>query len=198
MQDSASSAVLNRVVSGNSSEIRGNVLSNGRVFLINPAGILIGRDAVVDTAGLVMSTLAMRDEDFMTGRLHFEDDGSAAPLVNQGYIKTAPGGEISLIAPTITNQSLAGNPNSGLIERTAGDLILAAGSAITIASLDHPDISFEVRAPQHEVVNLGQLLAAGGSVSVLAGTLRHAGEINADAPTYDDAGRVVLAVSHKD
>ncbi|MEQ8663859.1 MAG: filamentous hemagglutinin N-terminal domain-containing protein, partial [Gammaproteobacteria bacterium] len=193
IQESAASAVLNRVVGGSSSEILGNLLSNGRVFLINEAGILIGRDAMVDTAGLVLSTLDIDDADFLGGRLQFAGDASNGGITNHGYIKTAPGGEIILIAPRIVNEAQPGNPVSGLIESPEGELVLAAGTAITIASLDHPDITFEVSAPEHEVVNLGRLLAAGGSVSVLAGTLHHSGEINADAITRDSAGNVVLA-----
>src|SRR5207249_2249903 len=42
IQQSSSSAVLNRVVGADISQIQGQLLSNGRVFLINPAGILIG------------------------------------------------------------------------------------------------------------------------------------------------------------
>ncbi len=195
IQESAASAVLNRVVGGSSSEILGNLLSNGRVFLINEAGILIGRDATIDTAGLVMSTLDIQDADFLGGRLQFAGDADNGGITNHGYIKSAPGGEIILIAPRIINEPQAGNPRSGLIESPQGDLVLAAGTAITIASLDHPDITFEVSAPENEAVNLGRLLAAGGSVSVLAGTLRHSGEINADAISRDSAGNVVLAAT---
>jgi filamentous hemagglutinin family protein len=91
IQESAASAVLNRVVGGSSSEILGNLLSNGRVFLINEAGILIGRDATIDTAGLVMSTLDIQDADFLGGRLHFEGDADNGGITNHGYIKSAPG-----------------------------------------------------------------------------------------------------------
>ena len=42
IQQSTSSAVLNRVVGADISKIAGQLSSNGRVFLINPAGIVIG------------------------------------------------------------------------------------------------------------------------------------------------------------
>lgn len=197
IQQGADSAVLNRVTTQNSSEIFGQLLSNGRVFLINPAGILVGRDAVVDTAGLVMSTLDIKDADFTAGRFRFEGGPGSGAITNHGYIKAAPNGEIILIAPRIVNAPEAGNVQSGLIEAENGELILAAGHAITISSLDDPDISFDVQAPEHEVVNLGQLIARGGSVSAFAGTLRHSGEINADALSIDDTGRVVLTASHR-
>jgi filamentous hemagglutinin family protein len=41
-QQSPSSAVLNRVVGGDPSQILGALQSNGRVFLINPNGIVFG------------------------------------------------------------------------------------------------------------------------------------------------------------
>src|SRR5215210_3831212 len=81
-QQSASSAVLNRVVGADISQINGQLLSNGRVFLINPAGIVIGGGAIVDTAGFVAATLNMLDADFVAGKLKFQADGTAGSIVN--------------------------------------------------------------------------------------------------------------------
>ena len=197
IQQNAASAVLNRVTAPNASEILGALQSNGHVFLINPAGILIGRDATVDTAGLVMSTLDIKDADFTAGRFKFEGGDSSGAITNHGYIKAAPNGEVVLIAPKIVNAPEAGNDKSGLIETPNGELILAAGHALTISSLDDPNISFEVKAPDGEIVNLGRLLAKGGTASVLAGTIRHSGEINADTLGVDDTGRIVLKATDK-
>ena len=197
IQQDTASAVLNRVTTQNSSEIFGQLLSNGQVFLINSAGILIGRDAVVDTAGMVLSTLNIKDADFTAGHYKFEGSAASGTIANHGYIKSAPNGEIILIAPKILNSSIPGNEKSGLIESENGDLILAAGYALTLSSLDDPDVSFEVQAPENEIINIGQLLAKGGTASVLAGTIRHSGEINADALSVDDRGRVVLSASHR-
>ena len=197
IQQNAASSVLNRVTSGNSSEIFGNLVSNGRVFLINPTGILIGRDGSIDTAGVLLSTLRISDQDFLKGRLHFEGTASNGAITNHGYIKTAPGGEVVLLAPRIENSSEKGNAKSGIIESSNGELLLAAGTAITIASLDDPDISFDVKAPDNEVVNLGRLLSRGGTASILAGTIRHSGEINADSVGRNAAGRIVLKASDR-
>ena len=197
IQQNAASSVLNRVVAGNSSEILGKLVSNGRVFLINPAGILIGRDGSIDTAGVLLSTLQISDQDFLNGRLHFRGDDSSGAITNHGYIKSAPGGEVVLLAPRIENSPEKGNAKSGIIESPNGDLLLAAGSAITIASLDDPDISFDVRAPDNEVVNLGRLLSRGGTASILAGTIRHSGEVNADSIGRNTEGRIVLRASKR-
>src|SRR5688572_37998 len=106
IQQSATSSVLNRVVGADISQIHGQLLSNGRVFLINPAGILIGAGAVIDTAGFVGSTLKMLDGDFLAGKLKFQGDGTAGSIVNQGWIKAGQGGNIVLVAPHIQNSGI--------------------------------------------------------------------------------------------
>src|SRR6186997_3201829 len=143
VQQSSSSAVLNRVVGADISQIQGQLLSNGRVLLINPAGILIGSGAVIDTAGFVGSTLNMLDSDFLAGKLKFQGDSGSGSIINQGWIRTGYGGQVALVAPSIEN--------SGLIHTPGGELILAAGQKVTVSSLDHEGVQFEVQAPTDSV-----------------------------------------------
>lgn len=188
VQPSASSAVLNRVVGGDLSAIHGQLLSNGRVFLINPSGIVVGPNAVIDTAGLLASTLQMKDEDFLAGRLRFEaGPGGAGAIENHGLIHAGPGGEVVLIAPSIEN--------SGTIKVEDGQILLAAGRKLTLSSLDAKGIAFEVQAPEDSVVNLGELLADGGAVRAFAGTLRNRGRVQADTIGIDASGEIVLSAS---
>ena len=189
IQQSSASAVLNRVVGGELSQIYGQLLSNGRVFLINPGGIVMGPGAVVDTAGFVASTLNLMDADFIAGNLKFQGDANSGSIVNQGWIRTGYGGKVVLVAPHIEN--------SGLIHTPGGELILAAGQKLSIASLDHEGVQFEVQAPADSVVNVGKLLADGGAIGVFAGTLRHSGDIRANSLVYDQAGRVVLQAANE-
>jgi len=189
IQQSASSAVLNRVTGGNVSQIYGQLLSNGRVFLVNPGGIVVGPGAIVDTAGFVGSTLHMLDSDFLAGRLKFQGDPSSGSIINQGWIRTGYGGHVVLVAPSIEN--------SGLIHTPGGELILAAGQKVTVSSLDHEGVQFEVQAPSDSVLNVGKLIADGGAVGVFAGTLKHSGEIRANSLVYDEAGRVLLKAQNE-
>ncbi len=183
VQQSTGSAVLNRVVSQVPSDILGQLLSNGRVFLINPNGIVFGQDAVIDTAGLIASTLDMSDEDFINENLKFQGS-NAADIQNRGYIKAGANGDIFLIAPNIEN--------SGIIETEGGQIILVAGESITIASLASDHIVFDVQAPDNEVVNLGEVITHGGAAKMFAGTIKHSGSINADSISLDSQGLVVL------
>lgn len=184
IQQSSSSAVLNRVVGPDISSIQGLLQSNGRVFLINPAGILIGPSGSIDTAGFVGSTLNMQNADFLAGKLRFSGDASSGTIINQGWIRTSYGGNVLLVAPRIEN--------SGLIQTPGGELILAAGQKLTVSSLDQEGVQFEVQAPADSVVNVGKLLADGGAVGVFAGSIKHSGDIRANALVRDEAGKVVL------
>ena len=184
IQQSGASAVLNRVVGQDPSAVLGQLLSNGRVFLINPNGIVFGPSAVVDTAGLVASSLNITNEDFLSGTYRFTGDGDSGSVENQGLIKAGANGDVFLIAPSIEN--------SGIIESDGGDLVLAAGRSVLLTSLDAVGVTFEVQAPEDAAVNLGQLLSAGGAAAIFAGTLRHSGDINVDAVSVDEYGQVLL------
>ncbi|MCB1085943.1 MAG: filamentous hemagglutinin N-terminal domain-containing protein, partial [Verrucomicrobiae bacterium] len=56
-QPGSRSAALNRVRGASASTIEGALRANGRVYLINPNGILIGPSGTVDVGGFVASTL---------------------------------------------------------------------------------------------------------------------------------------------
>src|SRR4051794_40319873 len=103
IQQNPNSAVLNRIVGQDPSQILGALQSNGRVFLINPSGILFGQGAQVDVNGLVASTLNIGNEDFINGKMHFKAGDKAANLKNQGTITTPNGGQVYLIAPNVEN-----------------------------------------------------------------------------------------------
>ncbi len=92
IQQSASSAVLNRITGQNPSYILGILQSNGQVFLINPNGVLFGQGARVDVNGLVVSTLGLSNQDFLAGTYNFIAAPGAGAIRNRGAITTPTGG----------------------------------------------------------------------------------------------------------
>lgn len=178
------SAILNRVTGQDPSTILGQLSSNGRVFLINPNGMVFGPNAVIDTASFVASTLNTTDRDFLAGKLSFDGRADAGSIKNYGLIQARNDGGVYLIAPSIEN--------SGVIRTETGNLLLAAGQKLTISSLDVDHISFEVQAPQSEVLNLGKLLTGGGAMGVFASSIRNHGVIEASSATVDRQGIIKL------
>ena len=184
MQQSASSAVLNRVISQNPSSILGALQSNGRVFLINPNGILFGAGAQIDVAGLVASTLNLSNADFLAGRLKFTEVPGAGSVVNQGNITTGAGGQVYLVGPGVTN--------SGLITSPKGEVVLAAGNSVELVDPGTPNLRVAISAPDNEARNLGRIVAEAGRVGIYAGLINHAGTIRADSAVVGENGQILL------
>ena len=187
IQQNAASAVLNRVIGQDPSVILGQLLSNGRVFLINPSGIAFGRGAVIDVAGLVASTLNLTDADFLSGRMRFGGAGGEGKLGNAGTISTREGGQVYLIAPNVENQA------GGVITAPGGEVMIVAGRTVELVDARAPEIRVEYTAPQNEAVNAGQVVAAGGRVGIYGTLIRNSGLVSASRASVGEGGKIVLA-----
>jgi filamentous hemagglutinin family protein len=193
IQQSPSSAVLNRVTTQNPSQILGSlqsklldgVTTGGRVFLINPNGILFGAGAQIDVGGLVASTLRMSDDDFLAGRMRF-GDGLGKSVVNDGSIATGAGGSVYLIGSGVTN--------NGIIRSPQGEVVLAAGNSVELVSPGTPNLRVEIAALDNEARNLGQIISEAGRIGIYAGLINNSGQIRADS-AVSEGGRILLRAS---
>lgn len=160
VQPNSSSVALNRVLGPDPSSILGSLSANGKVFLLNPNGVLFGRGAQVNVGGLVASTLNMSDGDFMAGRYHFAGNSNATVL-NQGSIN-APGGFVALLGAEVGND--------GIILARLGTVALAAGSAMTldVAGDGLLNVTVSQGAVNALVQNGGLIQADGGQVLLTA------------------------------
>ncbi|MDI1246668.1 MAG: filamentous hemagglutinin N-terminal domain-containing protein, partial [Rhodoferax sp.] len=188
IQQSSASAVLNRVTGQNPSQILGQLQSNGRVFLINPNGIVFGAGSRIDTAGLIASTLNLSDADFLGGKLRLTGTGSEGKVENQGTITTTTGGFVYLIAPNVEN--------SGVIHAPNGDVLLAAGQSVEIADGLNPALRVVLTAPEGQVVNLGQILAESGRIGLHGGMVANSGTISASSAVAE-GGKIYLRATEK-
>jgi filamentous hemagglutinin family protein len=160
VQPSSAAVALNRVVGSNASNIYGTLTANGKVFLINPNGILFAPGSQVNVGGLVASTLNMSDSDFMSGKNVFAKDGSAGSVINQGNITAAD--HVVLIGPQVKNE--------GAI--AARVTALAAGDKV---SLDFSgdkllNVTVDTAAAGANVANSGAITADGSLVLMTTGT----------------------------
>ncbi len=123
----ANSVELDRVTGGlGPSQILGSLSSNGRVFLVNPDGILFGAGSKVNVGGLLATTHDISNSDFMAGRYNFTGPGNpSASIVNQGSITAQTGGFAALVAPGVRN-------NTGTITATLGQVGLASANSFAL------------------------------------------------------------------
>ncbi|WP_404710695.1 YDG domain-containing protein [Sphingomonas sp. MMS24-J13] len=175
-------ATLNRVTGGVSSELLGTLSATGSVYLINPSGILIGKDAKVNVGGsFLASTLALTDDSFMTGGSFLFSGNSSAQIVNLGTI-SAQGGDVFLIARQVTNQ--------GAIAAAQGTVGLATGSSVLLKD-SGSDQRVYVQIGGGDLTNSGtisaaqaELRSADGNIYALAGN--DGGAISATGTEYRD------------
>jgi len=198
------SAVLNRVNSGSiPTEFNGALNANGRVFLVNPAGIIFGDGSTINVSQLVASGLNMSDWAFDAvlanpdNQMVFE--GGDGDVTNLAIIQAED--SVYLIGNKISNLGVIVAPN-GLLVMAAGDNVYLAqdGSNVLVEletdpGNDYPDIrnSGNVNLSNGTIVlaagdsfsraisNVGILSASGGSITAQAACVRNNGYMFVDS-----------------
>ncbi|KAG8149240.1 two-partner secretion domain-containing protein [Burkholderia catarinensis] len=166
-QPTDKSIALNRVIGPHMTEIQGKLDANGRVFLVNPNGVVFGKGAQVNVGGLVATTRNISDEDFLNGKYRFSGTSQRA-VVNEGTITAAEGGSVALLGAQVSN--------SGTIQAKLGRVALGAGNTMTVNFDGNGLLNLQVDdgAVDAQVHNGGLLKADGGEVLM---TARAAGDL---------------------
>ncbi|EBO9885206.1 filamentous hemagglutinin N-terminal domain-containing protein, partial [Salmonella enterica] len=163
VQPDSSSVALNRVTGASGSQIMGTLKANGQVFILNPNGVLFGKDARVNVAGLVASTKNINTADFMKGQYTLSGEGNpGAQVINQGSLTTTKGGYIVLAGERVSN--------SGSVSAPSGKVMLAAGKTVTL-QLDNgglTSVSVDGSVVNALVENRGLISATDGRVYLTA------------------------------
>jgi filamentous hemagglutinin family protein len=192
IQPSKNAIVLNRVLGTNTSGIFGQLSANGKIFIINPNGVLFGASSSVNAGGLVASTMNISDTDFMNRQFRFTNSGSGM-VSNLGNITTTDGGYVVLLAENVLNQ--------GLITSRLGTVALVAGNSATmdISGDQLINVAIDQSKINALVENSGTIQANGGTVllstqqlgSVLTNAVNNSGIIQAQ--TIDSStGKILL------
>ncbi|MBL8760289.1 MAG: filamentous hemagglutinin N-terminal domain-containing protein [Phycisphaerae bacterium] len=122
VQPDALARVLNRINSAEPSRIDGSLSSNGRVYIVNPAGVYFGAGSVVNTGSIFAAAGNLSNADFLRNINRFTD--VKGKVVNEGAITTAPGGVAALVGSAAMNY--------GTIHAPQGTIIMASGSNVLI------------------------------------------------------------------
>lgn len=168
-QPGASSITLNRVTTPDPSTIAGRINANGQVAIVNQSGVVFTQGAQVDAAGLIVSSANITNENFMAGRMVFDQPGRAdARIENAGTITIREAGLAALVAPQVANR--------GTITARLGRVALAGAETHVIDLYGDGLLSIEVtgrvrQAPANGaalVTNAGVIEAQGGTVLLTA------------------------------
>ncbi|MBI2742448.1 MAG: filamentous hemagglutinin N-terminal domain-containing protein [Chlamydiales bacterium] len=189
VQPSSNSIVLNRVTGAIPSNIFGTLEATGKVFLINPQGILIGESGAINVGAFVASTLDILDHDFMQRRDLLFKGSSPEFIINLGTI-TAWDGDVIILARSVDN--------SGMISSPRGSTLLGAGHEIWLKPTGHEKLFIR---PKTDGTSEGSI-SASGEISALQVELKadgnpytyainHSGNIDALSVT-EKQGKVFL------
>jgi filamentous hemagglutinin family protein len=159
VQPSARSRVLNRIRGNDPTQIDGTLLSNGIVYIVNPAGVYFGNGALVNVGGLYAGAGNVSNADFLNNINHFTD--VSGNVVNRGTIDASL---VAMVGKHVANYGTINVPN-GMVTMVAGDDVVIA----------ERDRSFSVRIEglgaqaagsdsETGVTNEGTINAQGGSV----------------------------------
>lgn len=174
VQPNSSSISLNRINPNfGASQIFGNLVANGQVWLINPSGILFGKSARVNVGGLLATTSDIKDEDFLSGNYKFTPNNNftKGSIINKGILQAAPGGSIALIGNGVENR--------GIVQAKLGKVIMGGAQTYTIDFDGDQLINFAIqkgpsghavdergRKLSHDVKNSGIIDVSRGSVAL--------------------------------
>ncbi len=124
IQPAIHAAVLNKVAGQLPSSLLGTLLSNGKVLLINPNGILVGPNCLIDTGALALSTLPLLDDAAFleNGPLHF--CGESQTYLQQRGTIVANAGDIELIGPSIAIEGKTSSLTGAVRVGAGSDLLL--------------------------------------------------------------------------
>jgi filamentous hemagglutinin family protein len=167
-QPDASAIALNRVLGSGASQFDGSLTANGQVWLLNPSGVLFGRNAQVSGGGLLASTLGLSDASFMAGQYRFSADGSQGSVVNQGSLT---GGYVALLGKQVVNSGsiVATGATTGTAQ-TGGAAMLGAGDAMTLNFDGQRLLNLQVDRGSYQALvdNQGLVQADDGQVRLTA------------------------------
>lgn len=202
---SANSAGLHRVVGGaGASQIMGQLQSNGNVYLVNPAGVVIHKGARIDTNSFTATSRDISNDNFMKGNMVFDKPGRPdAEVINQGTISVKENGLAALVAPTVRNDgviagklakvALASGDSTWKLDMHGDDLI-----TFTVDEKDVDTLHAVDGTPLAGVENSGSIKAEGGVVVLTAaqldgivGSVVNSGEVSA-ASAELKGGKIVF------
>ncbi|RXJ91710.1 hypothetical protein CRV01_01065 [Arcobacter sp. CECT 8983] len=181
-QPNVNSIALNRVVGNEKSIINGALNANGQVWILNSNGVLFGKNAKINTSGLLATTKNLSDQDFNAANYNFKGSSTEA-IINLGEIDISDSGYATLLANTVSNE--------GTIKAVKGSVRLVGADDVTINLNGNSIVDLTVNKGVLDslVENKGAIYADGGEIylttnavnELLKGVVNNEGIIEANS-----------------
>ncbi len=181
-QPNVNSIALNRVIGNEKSIINGALNANGQVWILNSNGVLFGKNAKINTAGLLATTKNLSDNDFNSGNYNFKGS-STESVINLGEIDISDSGYATLLANTVSNE--------GTIKAVRGSVRLIGADEVSINLNGNSIVDLTVNKGVLDslVENKGAIYADGGDIylttnavdELLKGVVNNEGIIEANS-----------------
>lgn len=153
-QPDGSSVTLNRVTGGNPSNIYGMLTSNGKLILLNPAGIWFAPNSKISASALIAGAGMITDEQLKafadSGKLDIQLKGLVR---NDGQISIKDNGVVALLGAQVEN--------NGVIQARKGQVTLATGPQASLDFLGDGLISIAIGGTPGEEGSVDSSLTGG-------------------------------------
>ena len=173
-QPNANAVIVNRVASGSESILKGSLTANGKVVILNDAGITFAAGSTTNVGALYASTA--HNQTFNANNTLMTLSGATRGITNAGTIN-ASGKDIAFMAPRITNDgtiAVADRGNVYLHATEGGTFDIPATSAAATVT---PSSTKAATAQNIFIDNNGTVQARGGKIEIKS--------IQALSPTID-------------
>ena len=217
--------ILGRVTGGDASLINGILKvsgSNANLYLMNPAGIVFGKDASLNVPGAFTATTAngigfgngnwfnavgSNNYAVLTANpTSFGFSGLSGSIVNAGNLSVNPGQSIALVGGTVVNTGTIAAPGGNItIAAIPGGKMVRIAQAGTVLSFDLPmSDRVLINAPIATPLSLPALLTGGsissamgvvvedGVIKLTGGSASVTGTINADGTGVQNGGNAIV------
>ena len=174
----------NQVPATDPSVIYGQLSSNGKVFLISPAGILVGAGGRIDARSTVTDVLGNINHTSLAARLNVRNEWErTGKIVNVGQNITPLGGSVYLVGDKVENRGITISPQ--------GKTLLEAGATVTLQDTTAPGVNVETTGAKGTVTDLGKVTADATHIGLAGVLLRDRGPANASSAVRE-GGRIFL------
>ena len=207
VQPNSNAVTINKVSSGQQSMLMGELSANGRVVIMNDAGITFGAGSKVNVQSLYATTAKVATNKLGNERDFIFSKGTA-PITNDGTISVGEGGTVAFLAPQVDNHGTINAPKGRvfLYGSEGGEIVMGSQSGDTIS--DNPDVKIQdgksTVNQEISVENTGNINSKSGRVDIktieknndkAADFINLAGVVDATKMQVNDKGSVIIVES---